>query len=242
MKPDPTQFFSRHHAAYRTSASHRAGADLARLIERLALPPASDILDAATGTGHTAIKLASFGHRVTGVDITPEMLAEARTLAARSHVSCGWLLGDVSRLPFPDASFDAVTCRRAAHHFPDVRAFLREAFRLIRPGGRLGLADMTAPETAIGALNELETLRDPSHVRALTPAQWKSALEASDFTILTMENTVERLPPEDWLAPVAADTAAGRRVLALLRQAPREIWQAGAFWKHRLIIVAIKPV
>lgn len=159
MKSDPVRFFSRHHAAYRTSASHRAGADLARLIERLDLPPASYILDAATGTGHTAIKLASFGHRVTGIDITPEMLAEARALAAESQVSCEWLLGDVSRLAFPDASFDAVTCRRAAHHFLDVPRFLRESFRLIRPGGRLGITDMTAPETAIAALNRLETLR-----------------------------------------------------------------------------------
>ena len=54
--------------------------------------------------------------------------------------------GDAEKMPFSDAAFDIVTCRIAAHHFPDVRAFVHEAFRVVKPGGRLLLIDNTAPE------------------------------------------------------------------------------------------------
>jgi SAM-dependent methyltransferase len=105
--------------------------------EILAALPPGDALDAACGTGRYAGYLAAAGHRVTGVDSSPDMLERARPRVP----SADFHLGDLHRLPLPDDGFDLVVCALALTHVPDLGPVLAEFARVLRPGGHLVLAD-----------------------------------------------------------------------------------------------------
>lgn len=102
--------------------------------------PAGDnlkILDVGTGTGFFAILLAEQGHTVTGVDLTPAMLEEGRTLAEKMGVSVDFRQMDAQKLTFPDESFDVVLSRNLTWTLPDPESAYREWGRVLRPGGVL---------------------------------------------------------------------------------------------------------
>jgi SAM-dependent methyltransferase len=166
-------------SAYASSDYHSAGPDLAELVEAARLTGEERVLDIGCGAGHTAIALALRARRVTAVDITPEMLGVAADLAARRGLTnIDFERQDATDLPYPDARFEVVSSRVAAHHYHDVRAFVAEATRVLKPGGRLLLADTIAPEDpALDTFcNAFELLRDPSHVRNWRISEWFSLL------------------------------------------------------------------
>lgn len=99
--------------------------------------PAGDALDAACGTGRYARYLAARGHRVTGVDGSPEMLDRARAALPDAQFH----LGDLSRLPVPDRAVDLVVCALALEHVPALAPVMAEFARVLRPGGHLVIAD-----------------------------------------------------------------------------------------------------
>ena len=120
------------------------GRDVAwrRLAVREALrhvdPANADVLDIATGTGDLAIALRAAGAaRVTGLDFSPAMLAEAarKDAATRRYPPITWVEGDAMQLPFPDAAFDAVTVGFGLRNMPSYSGALREVVRVLRPGG-----------------------------------------------------------------------------------------------------------
>src|SRR4029079_13525729 len=88
---------------------------------------------------------------------------------------------DVEDLAFPDASFDGVTCRIAAHHFHNVDRAIAEIARVLRPGGRFVLEDSMSPHNPVldRFLNGVETLRDPTHIRSYTEIEWRSLIDAA---------------------------------------------------------------
>nr|WP_240479569.1 class I SAM-dependent methyltransferase [Haloprofundus marisrubri] len=128
-KRDNARSFGDAASAYFDSDAHRAGDDLATLAEWCT--DATRVLDVATGAGHTAgaVAAASAGD-VVATDLTPEMVA-----TATREFDLPGVVADAERLPFADDSFDAVTCRIAAHHFPDPEAFVSEVARVLEPGG-----------------------------------------------------------------------------------------------------------
>lgn len=99
--------------------------------------PAGDALDAACGTGRLSIRLAARGHRVTGVDSSPEMLelARAKVPDGEFHV------GDLHDLPLPDGAVDLVVCGLALAHVPDLGPVMAELARVVRPGGHVVISD-----------------------------------------------------------------------------------------------------
>lgn len=203
---DVRSFFGKHAEAYRTSSGHKAGPDLAALVEAVAPQHADRVLDVATGAGHTALSLLPLVGEVVALDITPEMgEAFGREMAARGLTGARFVVGDASALPFPDAAFTIVTCRRAAHHFPDKMRALAEMARVLAPGGRLALDDMTPGEgPGVAALtNRLETLRDASHAEAWTQSAWLEALSARGLAVEIAWSEVEEQPFDAWLSPVA---------------------------------------
>src|SRR5215471_8728784 len=102
---------------------------------------ALDTLDAGCGTGFLSLELASRGHRVTGVDFAPEMLAEARRKAAERTVSVRFEEADAEHLPFPPASFDLAISRHVLWTLPHPEGAIDEWIRVLRPGGRLVVID-----------------------------------------------------------------------------------------------------
>jgi SAM-dependent methyltransferase len=102
---------------------------------------ALDALDAGCGTGFLSFELAARGHRVTGVDFAPAMLAEARRKAAERAVPVRFEQADAEQLPFPSASFDLAISRHVLWTLPHPEAAIDEWIRVLRPGGRLVVAD-----------------------------------------------------------------------------------------------------
>jgi ubiquinone/menaquinone biosynthesis C-methylase UbiE len=148
-------------ADYATSEVHAKGASLARLVELTEPKPHWRVLDVATGAGHTALAFAPNVAKVTATDITTEMLAEAKKLAAaRGLANVRTLPAKAEDLPFPDASFDLVVCRLAAHHFDSVADFVSEAFRVLLQEGALALVDNVAPDDALAAGRTSDELRE----------------------------------------------------------------------------------
>ena len=122
------------------TAAERAAWD--RILD-LALPRrgALDALDAGCGTGFLSFELAGRGHRVTGIDFAPAMLAEARRKAAERGVSIRFEEGDAEQLPFDSNSFDLVVSRHVLWTLPHPEAAIDEWVRVLRPGGRLAVID-----------------------------------------------------------------------------------------------------
>ena len=117
-----------------------------RLGVLLGLAPGHRVLDVASGPGRSAVYLAErFGCAVTGVDLAQENVAAARAAATRSAGAgrVRFLQGDAEALPFADGAFDAVVCECALCTFPDKPAACGELSRVLRPGGRVGLSDLT---------------------------------------------------------------------------------------------------
>ena len=100
-----------------------------------------DALDAGCGTGFLSFELAARGHRVTGVDFAPAMLAEARRKATERSVSVRFEQADAEHLPFPPASFDLAISRHVLWTLPHPEAAIDEWIRVLRPGGRLVIID-----------------------------------------------------------------------------------------------------
>lgn len=110
-------------------------------IQRLAIPAGSRVLDVACGTGNTAIPLARSGCIVTGVDISTNLLEQARARAAAEGLNITFDEGDAEALPYPDASFDAVTTMFGAMFAPRPELVASEAARVLKPGGLLAMAN-----------------------------------------------------------------------------------------------------
>ena len=139
------------------------------VIETAGIGPEETVLDVACGPGLITCAVARMARHVTGIDITPAMIEEARKRQqAMGLTNLDWRIGDVAPLPFAASSFSAVITRYSFHHFLDSEAVLAEMVRVCQPGGKVAVVDvfMSTPEQA-EAYNHMEKLRDPSHTRAL---------------------------------------------------------------------------
>jgi demethylmenaquinone methyltransferase / 2-methoxy-6-polyprenyl-1,4-benzoquinol methylase len=112
-----------------------------RLAVRLAVRPGDRVLDGCCGTGDLAIAAAAAGADVVGLDFSPAMLARAR----RKAPALEWIEGDLLELPFEDASFDAATVGFGVRNVADLQRGIAELRRVLRPGGRLAVLEITTP-------------------------------------------------------------------------------------------------
>lgn len=113
-----------------------------RAVRDLSLPPASTVLDLASGTGDLCIDLARAGIRPISMDLSFGMLAADRSGAPRAQA-------DILRLPVPDASIDGVACGFALRNLLDLPTFFVELGRVVRPGGRIALLDVGVPRNPV---------------------------------------------------------------------------------------------
>ncbi len=213
--------------AYVRSVGHATGSDLGRMVAVAEPKPDDVMLDIATGGGHVARVFATHVASVVASDLTPGILEHAAAaLADWGLKNVTTAVADAEELPFDDMSFDIVTCRIAPHHFPRPDAFVREVARVLRPGGRFVLVDSTVPEGDDGDFfNRFEKLRDPSHVRSLTIAEWQDLLVGAGFRVGVAESFAKTHDFADWTArsrTSAEDRQALARILLDASEATRE--------------------
>jgi SAM-dependent methyltransferase len=192
-----TDVWSQRADAFRESPTHREGPDLDLLVEWCEPGPDVKVLDVATGGGHVARRLREEGCTVVTVDPAPGMKADV--VAPADH------------LPFEDGAFDVVTCRIAAHHFPDIRAAVEE---MARVSNRLLVVEDNVFRG--GHVEEAEKLRDPTHVRCYSEDEWKELVTAAGFEVELVEPFDRRQSVGAWLERVETPPEAAARVRELL--------------------------
>jgi ubiquinone/menaquinone biosynthesis C-methylase UbiE len=198
--------------------------DIRDALAHIPLPQRARVLDVATGGGHTGLLLASLGHDVTLSDITQAMLDRASDAARERGLSVKTQLHQAEKFPFPDGSFDLVTCRVAAHHFSSPQSFVSESARVLVPGGHFLLIDGTVEddqEEAEEWSHRVEKLRDPSHHRFITPRTWERYCVSAGMRLVYSGLTPFKQPDLNWYFETAATPPENRRaVLELVRTAP----------------------
>jgi SAM-dependent methyltransferase len=189
-----TDIWSERAELYRTSDAHRDGPDLDLLVEWAA--GARTALDVATGGGHVARRLREVGIEVVSCDPAPGM---------QPDVVCR-----AEHLPFADGSFDVVVTRVAGHHYEDVEQAVAEMARVA--------ADtvVIVDNVFMGEdIEEAETLRDPSHVRNYSEAEWRAFVVRTRLKVEDVRFFEKPIELQPWLdrCGCAGDDAARVRVL-----------------------------
>lgn len=245
--------FDRQSARYGKSHILADTADIEAALQGVEWRSGLRALDVATGGGHTGFFLASRGVDVVFADISPAMLENIRQRARDEGLEVETREHPAEQLPYPDGSFDLVTCRVAAHHFSDVGAFVKESARVLREGGWFLLIDGVSPNNAPEAtawLHDVERFRDPSHGRLLSPNEWRNLVESAGLEI--SHSTVTRLkqPSLTWYFETAATSEENRlRVIELVKHAPesaRRLFDLGeengetVWWWQRMALLAQK--
>lgn len=175
--------FGKNAEKYVTSESHAKGADLSLLPEWLKPEKHWVMLDIATGGGHVAKAMSPYVSRIFSTDLTLPMLEAARKHVSSTCHNVSYVVADAESLPFLHDTFDAVTCRIAAHHFPNPERFVKEVARVLKPSGKFLFIDNIAPEDEEldSFYNTMEKQRDISHVRCHFISQWKKWFEENSL-------------------------------------------------------------
>lgn len=188
--------------AYLASALHASGPELGALRERVREQPGTDLLDLGCGAGHVSLEVAAYAREVVAYDPSPRMLeVVAREAVARGLDNIRPAQGKAEALPFPNAVFDFIFSRFSAHHWTDLGAGLREARRVLKPGGIACFIDVVSPERPLldTVLQAMEILRDPGHVRDYSVAQWYRQLGEAGFLLATQEPRRLDIAFADWV-------------------------------------------
>jgi SAM-dependent methyltransferase len=202
-------------AAYVESDAHRGGDDLEQLAAWAA--GARTALDVATGGGHVARRLREQGIEVVTLDPSPGMSPD--------------VISRAEDLPFADGSFDVVACRTAAHHFDDPAAAVREMARVAQD--RVLLVDT---EFMSEEVEQAEALRDPSHVRNYTEAEWRGFVESAGLRVEEIRHFEHSFDIAAWLARTDCVGDDAERAVALLGDRARD----GLLTLRKIALKAVK--
>lgn len=150
----------------------------AMLLETVKIKSGSDVLDIACGNGRL---LNMFTERNSfngyGIDISDKMIEQAKSLNPSMHFS----IGSCERIPYADHSFDVITVCAAYHHFPYVDKFSKEAYRLIKNGGMIYIAEVYYPPVIRAACNPFIPLLNQGDVKLYAPDEIMDTLRKAGF-------------------------------------------------------------
>lgn len=223
IEMDPRKTFSRSARRYLKSTDHRSGPDLDLIREIASEIMPSLTLDVATGVGHAVRSAAPFSARCAVLDVTMEMLSVAgEHLAGVGLEHVNYIVGSAESLPIRDRCVDLLCCRIACHHFRDLPSFLAGVNRVLTVKGRFVIIDSIVPDERESDtfMNRVERLRDPSHVRSRTLAQWRSLLADSGLSV-DREKIFERKHPfREWVDRVGLPEVRRQLLEDSFRSAP----------------------
>jgi SAM-dependent methyltransferase len=195
--------------AYRSSPTHAGDPDLDTVVGLCEPRPGLKVLDVATGGGHVARRLREAGADVVTADASPGMAPD---------VVC-----PAEHLPFADGSFDVVVTRIAPHHFGSIRDAIGEMARVA--------SDLVVVEDTLYTSEEVEqaeAVRDPTHVRSYSEAEWRGFLEDAGLVVEHVEHYRKTHVVDDWLARTGCagdDAERARELLADVTSADGATWQ-----------------
>lgn len=197
--------FTRQAMQMASAPAFRAQAELGRLVKALGDARSHRVLDLACGPGILAEALAPHVREVAGIDATLEMIRLAWDRFEKAHLTNGHFeTAAAEELPYAAAQFEQVLTRLSFHHFDNVPAALSEARRVLRPMGRLIVADViSSEEPGEAALhNSLERLRDPTHVRMFSGSELLDVLRVEGFRVVHHESWRQARAFPEWAAIV----------------------------------------
>jgi MPBQ/MSBQ methyltransferase len=216
------------------------------------LPPGSRILDVGCGIGGSARLLAlHYGFDVLAVSISPSQIARARALtSAELARHCQFMVMDALALDLPDRGFDAVWSVEAAPHMPDKQRYVDELLRMLRPQGRLAMADWNRRDLADGSMDRLESwvmrqlldqwahpefasIAGMRHHFDLSPWAEGLQVESADWTVATVPSWRDSIL-EGFRRPGAVLGLGPKAVFQGLRETPTLLLMDWAF-RHGLM-------
>ncbi|HKP16153.1 MAG TPA: methyltransferase domain-containing protein [Gemmatimonadaceae bacterium] len=240
-----------------------------RLVEVARLVPGETVLDVGCGTGSLAIaakRAVGATGAVTGVDASPDMIALATRKATRTNADVGFRIAVAERLPVPDGSFDVVLATLMLHHLPGPvrRECVREARRVLKPGGRILAVDFSRPSSRKGGLiarmhrhggvsvdamvallrdsgmRVQETgsvgMSDLQYVVATAPAAGEQA--TPDDTI-PATRSLPTIAPSRWIIPLVVTAAVAAHLLAVRRVAAHVTLTAAGLGAAALLLAVV---
>ena len=159
-------------------------------------------LDIGTGAGFAAFELSKSCEKVEATDISEGMINEAKKIMKERKINnLNFNICSAEELKYSDKEFDIVTCRTAAHHFLDVEKFCSEVRRVLKDEGEFIIVDtITSDQIKLNNWHqEVELIRDKSHIKNLSLIEWKSILKISKFSFLDIIQSRVTMNLNDWM-------------------------------------------
>ena len=180
------------------------------------------VLDSGCGPGLVSCYLAEFVSHVTGVDLTPAMIHEAKARAAFQGIAnTEFALGDMEHLPYPNRTFDAAISRFTFHHLERPERALQEMFRVVRPGGKVVVMDAVPAAAKRDRFDAFEKLRDPSHASALTMEELIELGERHALTPVRVRRLRLRIELESHLTKSLSTPVVAEQLRELVQADPK---------------------
>lgn len=188
--------------SYLNSQVHAQGIEFKKIINLISNQQKSCILDLGCGGGHVSYQIAPFVKEVVAYDLSAEMLETVKDAANQKQLhNIRVQQGPAERLPFSDQTFDFVVSRFSAHHWQNISQAMQEIRRVLTKGGVFILIDIVGSNNPAfdTFLQSIEVIRDPSHVRDYSLAEWINLAEKAEFEVDIIEKQKLQLDFQQWV-------------------------------------------
>lgn len=197
--------------AYLNSSLHAQGAEFAKMRALIQQHHYQQVLDLGCGGGHVSYQVAADVAQVTAYDLSAEMVDLVVNQAQQKGLQqVQGQVGPAEHLPFADQSFDCILTRYSAHHWADVAQAMREMHRVLKPNAHVVIFDILGSSNPVldTFLQSIELIRDPSHVRDYSAAEWLHFAESAGFEVECLDIQSLQLDFQTWVERMQTPAAA----------------------------------